>query len=102
MNRRVAWAWMAALLATSLAFLVHLSLRFETVRLGYEVDEAKRQYDELIEERRLLSIEAATLRQAPRIETIAKRTLGMKKPEAKDFVELDGKRRPRRASGRAR
>ena len=44
------------------AFVVHLSIRFETVRLGYEVSEERGRQRELLQDRRLLSIEGATLR----------------------------------------
>ena len=59
--------WCVAVLATAAAFVVHLSIRFETVRFGYEVSEERGRQRELLQSRRLLSIEAATLRQSGRI-----------------------------------
>jgi cell division protein FtsL len=91
-----------AVVATACAFVVHLALRFETVRLGYEVGEARRDQRQLIEARRLLSIEAATLRQAPRIETVARGTLEMEIPEAERVVPIDERASRPRASGRVR
>ena len=63
MRARFLLLWTAAVMATAAAFIVHLTLRFETVRLGYEVGAARHEQRHLIEQRRVLSIEAATLRQ---------------------------------------
>jgi cell division protein FtsL len=93
--------WCVAVLATAAAFVVHLSIRFETVRLGYEVSEERGRQRELLQDRRLLSIEAATLRQSGRIETIARGTLGMEVPKPTRIVTM---REPetRSAAGRVR
>jgi cell division protein FtsL len=91
-----------AVVATACAFVVHLALRFETVRLGYEVGEARREQRQFIEARRLLSIEAATLRQAARIETVARGSLHMSVPEAERIVPIDEQSARPRASGRVR
>jgi len=37
--RHRAW-WVVAVLATGVCFVSYLELRFETVRMGYELDEA--------------------------------------------------------------
>jgi len=93
--------WCVAVLATAAAFVVHLSIRFETVRLGYEVSEERGRQRELLQARRLLSIEAATLRQSGRIETIARGTLGMEVPKPTRIVTM--KEKPNRAAaGRVR
>jgi len=93
--------WIAAVLATAAAFVVHLSMRFETVRLGYEVGDARREQRRLIEQRRLLALEAATLRQAPRVEAIARGVLEMEPPSADRVVPITPRRR-RRTAGRVR
>lgn len=93
--------WSAAVLATAAAFIAHLALRFETVRLGYEVGQARKEQRRLVEQRRLLSIEAATLRQATRIETVARGSLKMEPPDSDRIVPIDGQPR-RRAAGRVR
>ncbi len=93
--------WCVAVLATAAAFVVHLSIRFETVRLGYEVSEERGRQSELLQGRRLLSIEAATLRQSGRIETIARGTLGMEMPKPTRIVTM--KEKPNRTiAGRVR
>lgn len=76
-NGRTLVLWTAAAFATGLAFVVHLKLRFETVQLGFELDKAYREQRQLIESKRLLSLEAASLRQTDRIETVARGILGM-------------------------
>ncbi|MBW1830465.1 MAG: hypothetical protein GQ551_01520 [Myxococcales bacterium] len=93
--------WCVAVLATAGAFVVHLSIRFETVRLGYQVSEERGRQRELLQDRRLLSIEAATLRQSGRIETIARGTLGMEMPKPTRIVTMKEKSR-RAAAGRVR
>ena len=91
--------WTVAVIAASFAFIAHLSLRFETVGLGYDVGRARTAQRRLVEERRLLSIEAATLRDVARVETIARGALGMEVPEPDRVVPVGagtggGRRRP--------
>jgi len=101
MRARFLALWAAAVLATAAAFVVHLALRFETVRLGYEVGQGRREQRRLVEQRRLLAIEAATLGQANRVEAIARGTLGMEVPDPSRVVPVEGRARGR-ASGRVR
>ena len=101
MKQRFLPLWCVAVLATAAAFVVHLAIRFETVRLGYEVSDERSRQHELLQDRRLLSIEAATLRQSGRIETIARGTLGMEVPKPTRIVAMSEKRQPE-ASGRVR
>ena len=99
MKSRFLPLWCVAVFATAAAFVVHLSIRFETVRLGYEVSEERERQRELLQDRRLLSIEAATLRQSGRIETIARGTLGMEVPKPTRIVTMKENRKPT-AAGR--
>lgn len=101
MKTRFLVLWTAAVLATAAAFVAHLSLRLETVRLGYEVGQERREQRRLIEQRRLLSIESATLREPERIEAVARGTLGMDVPDPSRIVSV-GQRASRRAAGRMR
>src|SRR4029078_3047895 len=80
--------WWAAILATAAAFVVHLALREHTVQLGYDVGRTRREQRQLIEQHRLLAIEAATLRQPERIERIARGTLDMDLPEPARVVPI--------------
>jgi cell division protein FtsL len=93
--------WCVAVFATAAAFAVHLSIRFETVRLGYQVSEERGRERELLQDRRLLSIEAATLRQSGRIETIARGSLGMEVPKPTRIVTMK-EQRNRAAAGTVR
>ena len=94
--------WTAAVLATAAAFVVHLSMRFETVRLGYEVGAERREERRLLEQKRLLSVEAATLRQSARVETVARGVLQMDVPEAARVIPIVASRNQRTTSGRVR
>jgi cell division protein FtsL len=93
--------WAAAVLATAAAFVAHLSLRLETVRLGYDVGLARREQQRLVEQRRLLSIEAATLREPSRVEAVARGSLAMEVPDPSRVVSV-GQRGSRRPAGRMR
>lgn len=101
MKQRFLPLWCVAVLATASAFVVHLAIRFETVRLGYEVSDERSRQRQLLQDKRLLSIEAATLRQSGRIETIARGTLGMEIPKPTRIVTMTETRAPA-ASGRVR
>ncbi len=101
MKRRFVALWIAAIGAAGLAFVAHLALRFETVRLGYDVDRARQEQRRLVEQERLLAIEAATLRAPERVEAVARGTLGMEIPVAERVVTL-GARARRAVAGRMR
>lgn len=73
--------WVAAVLATGVAFVTYLALRFENVRIGYQLDEATREHKRLSELKRLVALEAQTLRERQRIVAIAERSLGMTAPD---------------------
>ena len=77
MKVRFLFLWAAVLVATGCSFGLHLFLRFETIRLGYELDQARRAQQQLFEQRRVLALEAATLRQPDRVEAIARGSYGM-------------------------
>lgn len=59
--------WIAAVLASALAFVVHLTLKFALVRVGYDLGRAVSTQKQLIENKRLLSLEAVALRQTQRV-----------------------------------
>lgn len=101
MTWRFVVLWMVAVLATAAAFVAHLSLRLETVKLGYEVGQARREQRHLLEQRRLLAIEAATLREPARIEAVARGSLRMDVPDPERIVSV-GRRQSRTRAGRMR
>lgn len=102
MKARFLILWSVAVIAAAAAFVSHLMLRQHTVQLGYEVGRARRAQRRLIEQRRLLAIEAATLRQTERVETIARGRLDMDVPEPARVVPIGQRRRQSRMSGRVR
>lgn len=92
MKARFVMLWTVAVLATAAAFVAHLALRFETVRLGYDVGRARTEQRRLVEARHLLSLEAATLRQSARVEAVARGSLGMDVPGSDRVVPIGGRR----------
>lgn len=101
MKARFLTLWTAAVAATALSFIVHLTLRFETVRLGYEVGAAREQERELIEQRRLLAIEAASLREADRVEAVARGAFQMDVVAPSRVIAVGKTGAASRPSGRA-
>ena len=103
MSARFLILWFAAVVATAAAFVVHLSVRAEVVRLGYEVGDQRREQRRLVEMRRQLSLEAATLRQSARVETVARGSLQMDVPTPARIVPIGAEERRNRATaGRVR
>lgn len=101
MRTRVLALWTAALLATALAFVAHLTLRFENVRLGYEVGEARHEQRALAAAQRLLSLEAATLTQPDRVEAFARRSFRMDVADATRVTSMDAPAPAARPTGAA-
>jgi cell division protein FtsL len=95
MRARFLLLWTVAVLAASSSFIVHLTLRFETVRLGYDVGAARREQRKLLEARRLLALEAATLTQPDRVEAVARGAFAMDQPKAPRIVTVNDKRTAR-------
>ena len=103
MSARFLVLWFAAVVATAAAVIVHLSIRAEVVGLGYSVGDARREQRGLVESRRQLALEAATLRQAARIETVARGSLDMSVPTPARVVPIGNEEAHRRATaGRVR
>ena len=102
MKARFLAMWSVAIFAATVAFVTYLALRFETVRLGYSVDEANRTHKELEENVRLLSLEVQSLREHTRVSAIASQTLGMRVPGKDAVVPVGGHTRRSRGAGRAR
>ena len=100
MKARFTPLWCVAVIATAAAFVVHLAIRFETVRLGYEVSAAREDQRKLVHDKRLLSVESATLSQAGRIEAVARRSLQMDSPGASQVVHIKERRPEAAVSGR--
>jgi cell division protein FtsL len=90
LNVRTSTLWLIAVLTTGLAYVSYLTLRFETIRLGYEVDRERGLHEKLTATRRLLALEVQSLRERQRLSTIASRSLGMGAPDTAHVVPVDG------------
>lgn len=86
MTRRVILVWSAVIVSVTVALLAHLALRFEVVRLGYDVSRERRAESRLTESKRLLSIEAAALAEPRRVEAIAREQLQLTDPRPEQIV----------------
>jgi len=86
--RRVMVLWVVAVVAATAAFLAHLTVRLETVRLGYHLAQERKEQRKLIEYRRVLQIELNVLKNVERLRTVAERDLGMTKPEDSHLYKM--------------
>ena len=83
------------------AFIFHLSVRFEGVRLGYETSKARSLQTRLLLEQRELRLELASLKAPERVEADAREKLGMEVPDHNRIVPIDRKRKVVSVSGGA-
>ncbi len=84
------------------AFVFHLHVRFEGVRLGYETSKIRAQRARLIVEQRELRLELASLKSPQRVESEAREKLGMEMPDHSRIISIGKKRRTVVVSGGAR
>lgn len=82
--------WTVAVIATVLAFVVHLALRGRTVDLGYKLGRARAEQARLREVKRVLSLEAASYETPQRVEMVARTLLGMTAPPPERVIALRG------------
>ena len=82
--------WTLAVVATVLAFVVHLGLRGRTVDLGYKLGKARAEQARLREVKRVLSLEAASYETPQRVEYVARTLLGMTPPPSERVIALRG------------
>ncbi len=80
--------WTLAVLATVVAFVLHLGLRGRTVDLGYKLGKARKEQARLREVKRVLSLEAASYRTPDRVEMVARTLLGMTPPPPERVIVL--------------
>lgn len=88
--------WTLAVVAASLAFVVHLAMRGRTVALGYELGKARQEQARLREVKRVHELEAASYKTPQRVELVARSLLAMEPPSADRIVPL--RSRPRAAA----
>lgn len=102
MKKRFLALWTVAVLSTGAAFVAYLALRFESVRIGYQLDVANKENRRLSEHARMLTLEAQTLREHARVQAIAERALGMQAPDRTRVVAVGLGSRAVAPAGRAR
>lgn len=64
-----------------LAALLYVFLHIQVVRLGYEVEQLRRERAALVEQGKVLALEVGALRAVKRVDGIARGELGMVTPE---------------------
>jgi cell division protein FtsL len=89
--------WKVAIVACALAFLVHVTLCIENVQLFYKLDQATHRERALREQVTLLTLEAATLREPKRLESVARAALGLEVPPPERVIMVGA-----RNAGRSR
>ena len=83
------------------AFIFHLHVRFDGMRLAREVRRENVVREELLRERAKLRLEIASQKSPGRIEVEARERLEMEVPDHDRIVPIRGRKRQRPASGRA-
>jgi len=73
--------WTLTLGVVAGAFLYHLHVRYEGVRLGYAVSKARAETVRLLAEQRQLKLELATFKAPDRVQFEARERLGMQFPD---------------------
>ena len=68
--------------------LVHVWLRLQVVYMGYVLSSASKLQSRLEQENRELKIELATMTSPDRLESLARRRLGLKPPEKGQIIVL--------------
>jgi cell division protein FtsL len=91
--------WTLAVFATAAACIVHLTLQTDIILLGYTLAKERAEQEQLVEQRRLLSLEGATLRQMDRVEAVARGAFGMDVAPAPRVIAVHSGASPR-ISGR--
>ena len=87
-NRQLLMVAVTGLLLAA-AVLAYGWQHFEMIRNGYRMEEQRREREYLIQIRRQLTLEKASLASPDRIETIATRQLGMVVPSVDQFVVIE-------------
>ena len=90
--------WTLAVIATVVAFVVHLGLRGRTVDIGYKLGKARKEQARLREVKRVLELESASYKTPERVEIVARSLLGMEPPGPERIVPI-GMKVPDTADG---
>jgi hypothetical protein len=88
--------------AAGTAFVTHLALRFQNVSVGYRVQDARREGQQLRERANQLRIELAARRAPQALSELGRTELGMVEADRVLTLVAGGVARPARLSGRPR
>ena len=80
--------WGLAVVAITLSFVLHLSLRGRVLALGYEIGTKRAEQARLRELQRVFQLEVASYKTPERVELIARTLLGMDTPPPERRVFL--------------
>ena len=87
--RRWRFVWTAFLVLMLIGVvLVHVWLRLQVVHLGYVLSTSSKLQSRLEQENRELKIELATMTSPDRLESLARRRLGLRPPEKGQVIVL--------------
>ncbi len=84
--------WTSAVLASTAAFCVYLTLRVRAIEMGYDLGRTYARLGRLREVRRVLELEGASYRTPERVDLVARTLLGMQPPGSERMMR--GKRLP--------
>jgi cell division protein FtsL len=88
-ERRRRFVWTAFLTAALIGLvLVHVWLRLQVVQVGYVLSTSSKLQNRLEQENRELKIELATMTSPERLESLARRRLGLRPPEKGQVIVL--------------
>ena len=87
-RRRLRWVVVALSVGLVGVVLLHVWVRLQVVRLGYALSSATKLQGQLEQERRELTLELATLTSPERLETMARKRLGLVPPEKGQVIVL--------------
>ena len=87
-QRRRSWAVLSLSLCLVGVVLLHVWLRLQVVRMGYALSTTSKLQSQLEQERRELTVESATLTAPDRLETMARKRVGLVTPEKGQVIVL--------------
>lgn len=88
-GRRRRFVWTAVLTVALIGLVwIHVWLRLQVVQMGYVLSTSSKLQNRLEQENRELKIELATMTSPDRLESLARRRLGLRPPEKGQVVVL--------------
>jgi cell division protein FtsL len=82
------WALLFGIVVAALPVIGYLVEQNSYVRIRYRIEELRHRHEELRNQERGLRLEKAALEALPRVETIARDTLGLERPRPEQKIVL--------------